>query len=44
MLSKIKSLFTHQNNPEDKLPDFKHPEVHGADASECPFMSKKKNG
>lgn len=33
MLSKIKSLFSQQINPEDKQPDFKHPEVHGGDIS-----------
>ncbi len=42
MFSKLKSIVSDKNNPEDETKSFKHPEVHEGDASQCPFMNKNK--
>lgn len=43
MFSKIKSVFSNKNNPEEPQEKFKHPDMKDGDASQCPFMTKNKN-
>lgn len=43
MFSKIKSVFSNKNNPEEPQEKFKHPDMKDGDASQCPFMAKNKS-
>jgi hypothetical protein len=44
MFSKLKSSFGSEATQGTQPPSFPHPKLEGADISQCPFMSKRKQG